>query len=96
MGVNDFLDGNEAEDLELLRITNEDERKQVARLAAVRQRRDDDAVRRARERLATEAADPEVNLMPALIEAARCEVTVGEMMGSLAGVFGRYVEVPVL
>ncbi len=96
VGVNDFLDGNEAEDLELLRITNEDERKQVARLAAVRQRRDDDAVRRARERLATEAADPEVNLMPALIEAARCEVTVGEMMGSLAGVFGRYVEVPVL
>ncbi len=96
VGVNDFLDGNEAEDLELLRITNEDERKQITRLATVRQRRDDDAVRRARERLATEAADPEVNLMPALIDAARAEVTVGEMMATMAGVFGRYVEVPVL
>ena len=96
VGVNDFLDGNEAEDLELLRITNEDERKQISRLATVRQRRDDDAVRRARERLATEAADPEVNLMPALIDAARAEVTVGEMMATMAGVFGRYVEVPVL
>ncbi|MHB8334058.1 MAG: acyl-CoA mutase large subunit family protein [Acidimicrobiales bacterium] len=96
VGVNDFLDGNEAEDLELLRITNEDERKQITRLAAVRQRRDDDAVRRARERLASEAADPEVNLMPALIDAARAEVTVGEMMATMAGVFGRYVEVPVL
>ena len=96
VGVNDFLDGNEAEDLELLRITNEDERKQITRLATVRQRRDDDAVRRARERLASEAADPEVNLMPALIDAARAEVTVGEMMATMAGVFGRYVEVPVL
>ncbi len=96
VGVNDFLDGNEAEDLELLRITNEDERKQMSRLATVRQRRDDDAVRRARERLATDAAVAEVNLMPALIDAARAEVTVGEMMSSLAGVFGRYVEVPVL
>ncbi len=96
VGVNDFLDGNEAEDLELLRITNEDERKQIARLTTVRQRRDDDAVRRARERLANEAADPEVNLMPALIDAARAEVTVGEMMATMAGVFGRYVEVPVL
>ncbi len=96
VGVNDFLDGNEAEDLELLRITNEDERKQMSRLATVRQRRDDEAVRRARERLATDAAVAEVNLMPALIDAARAEVTVGEMMSSLAGVFGRYVEVPVL
>ena len=96
VGVNDFLDGNEAEDLELLRITNEDERKQITRLAVVRQRRDDDTVRRARERLANEAADPEVNLMPALIDAARAEVTVGEMMTTMAGVFGRYVEVPVL
>lgn len=96
VGVNDFLDGNEEADLELLRITNADERKQVTRLAAVRQRRDDDAVRRARERLANEAGEPATNLMPALIDAARVEVTVGEMMTSLAGVFGRYVEVPVL
>ena len=44
---------------------------QVERLAAVKQARDDDAVRRALSRLSAEAADPEVNLMPALIEAAR-------------------------
>jgi methylmalonyl-CoA mutase N-terminal domain/subunit len=30
--------------------------------------------------------------MPALIEAARNDVTVGEMMNAMAGVFGRYVE----
>ena len=96
VGVNAFTEGNEDADLELLRVTNEDERKQIARLATVRQRRDDDAVRRTRERLARDAADASVNLMPALIDAARAEVTVGEMMTSLVGVFGRYVEVPVL
>jgi methylmalonyl-CoA mutase, N-terminal domain len=65
---------------------------QVERLAAVKQARDDDAVRRALSRLSTEAADPEVNLMPAFIEAAHNLVTVGEAMGALESVFGTYVE----
>ena len=43
-------------------------------------------------RLAKEAADPEVNLMPALIEAARRHVTVGETMRALESVFGIFVE----
>jgi len=34
--VNDFTEGNDDADLEILRITNEDERKQVARLNDVR------------------------------------------------------------
>ena len=44
-------------------------------LAAVKQARDDDAVRRALARIAADAADPTVNLMPALIEAAHDHVT---------------------
>jgi methylmalonyl-CoA mutase N-terminal domain/subunit len=35
-------------------------------------------------------------LMPALVNAARAYVTVGEMMGALEVVFGRHVEVPTL
>ena len=35
-----------------------------------------------------------MNLMPALINAARADVTVGEMMGAMEKVFGRHVEVP--
>jgi methylmalonyl-CoA mutase N-terminal domain/subunit len=92
VGANRFLEGNDDADLETLRFSGEDERKQRARVESVRQNRDDDAVRRCLEILATEAADPEVNLMPVLIEAARHEVTVGEMMSAMAGVFGRYVE----
>ena len=96
VGVNGFLEGNDDADLELLRITNDDEKRQVERLHDVRERRDADAVHRARARLATEAADPEVNLMGALIDAAHARVSVGEVMATLADVFGRYVEQPVL
>ena len=96
VGVNGFLEGNDDADLELLRITNDDEKRQVERLHDVRERRDADAVHRARARLATEAADPEVNLMGALIDAAHARVSVGEVMTTLADGFGRYVEQPVL
>ena len=96
VGVNDFLEGNEEQDLAILRITNEDERKQLDRLAAVRRDRDDRAVREALARLAREAAQSDTNLMPALIDAAKSYVTVGEMMSAMASVFGRYVEVPSL
>jgi methylmalonyl-CoA mutase N-terminal domain/subunit len=65
---------------------------QVQRLASLKQERDDDSVRRALSRLSTEAVDPAVNLMPALIEAARSMVTVGEAMRALEAVFGTYVE----
>jgi methylmalonyl-CoA mutase N-terminal domain/subunit len=34
--------------------------------------------------------------MPALIEAAQSYATVGEMMRTMAGVFGRHVEAPSL
>jgi methylmalonyl-CoA mutase N-terminal domain/subunit len=96
VGVNDFLEGNDDHDLEILRITNADEQRQIGRLNEVRQLRDDDAVRVALENLTKDAVDPEINLMPALINASHAYVTIGEMMGAMEGVFGRYVEVPTL
>ncbi len=45
---------------------------------------------------AKEAADPEVNLMPTLIDAANTYATLGETMNTLADVFGRHVEVPTI
>jgi methylmalonyl-CoA mutase N-terminal domain/subunit len=96
VGVNDFTEGNNDADLEILRITNEDERKQVQRLNEVKRDRDDERVALAIEELTLDATDPEVNLMPALINAARANVTVGEMMGAMEKVFGRHIEVPTL
>src|ERR1700722_12888248 len=42
VGVNDFLEGGDDDDLETLRITNEDERKQLSRLERVRRDRNDE------------------------------------------------------
>jgi methylmalonyl-CoA mutase N-terminal domain/subunit len=62
----------------------------------VRKDRNDGAVLAAREQLQRDASQPDVNLMPALINAANSYVTLGEMMSSLGEVFGRHVEVPVI
>ena len=96
VGVNRFLEGNNESDLEILRITNEDETRQRQRLASVKQDRDEGTVLDALDRLAKDAVDPEVNLMPALVGASQVYATVGEMMNTMAGVFGRHVEVPTI
>jgi methylmalonyl-CoA mutase N-terminal domain/subunit len=96
VGVNRFTEGNEHDDLDILAITAEQERAQVKRLQAVKADRDSGAVVDALARLSREAGDGEVNLMPALIDAVHTYATEGEIMDALAGVFGRYVENPVI
>ncbi|MCX6515033.1 MAG: methylmalonyl-CoA mutase family protein [Actinobacteria bacterium] len=96
VGVSHFLEGNDEEEIDLLRITNEDEQKQRRRLEAVRSSRNSAAVAESLAVLETEAADPEINLMPALINASNARATVGEMMKSMGTVFGRHIEVPTI
>jgi methylmalonyl-CoA mutase N-terminal domain/subunit len=96
VGVSGFKEGNDDDDLDILRISNEDETRQRKRLDAVRQDRDQNAVDAVLAKLRTEAADPEVNLMPTLIEASQVYATLGEMMAAMADVFGRHTEVPVI
>ena len=96
VGVSHFLEGNDEEEIDLLRITNEDEQKQRRRLEAVRLSRNSAAVAESLAVLETEAADPEINLMPALINASNAQATVGEMMKSMGTVFGRHIEVPTI
>jgi methylmalonyl-CoA mutase N-terminal domain/subunit len=96
VGVNRFTEGNEETDIPILQITNEDEARQLKRLDAVRHDRDQSAVDAALARLSAEAEDPEVNLMPALVDAVSTYASLGEIMGTLAGVFGRHVETPTI
>ena len=96
VGVNRFTEGSEENTLDLLQITNEDEVRQLKRLEKVRQDRDPAAVAAALARLRDEAADPEVNLMPALIDTATTYATLGETMRALADVFGRHTETPTI
>jgi methylmalonyl-CoA mutase N-terminal domain/subunit len=96
VGVNRFTEGNDDDAIPVLEITNEDEARQLKRLDQVRHDRDQAAVDAVLAKVRAEAADPERNLMPTLIEAVSTYATLGEVMSALADVFGRYVEVPTL
>jgi methylmalonyl-CoA mutase N-terminal domain/subunit len=96
IGVNRFIEGNQDDPIELLQITNEDEARQLKRLDQVRHDRDQAAVDAALAQLAVDAADPERNLMPTLIETVRTYATLGEIMHMLGTVFGQHVETPTI
>ena len=93
VGVNDFTEGNDEAQIELLKITNEDEQRQIKRLQAVRADRDQAAVDAALVDLGR-VAETDANLMPALIDTVRTRATLGEIINTLADVFGRYTEQP--
>jgi methylmalonyl-CoA mutase, N-terminal domain len=93
VGVNDFTQDDEV-DPEILRIDPALERKQVDRLAATKAGRDSAAVEAALSAL-KQAAGGDANLMPPIIEAARAQVTEGEMVAAMQEVFGTYTELPV-
>ncbi|HKO28948.1 MAG TPA: methylmalonyl-CoA mutase family protein, partial [Solirubrobacteraceae bacterium] len=94
VGVNAYTEGDDL-DTDILRIDPEFETEQVTRLRTVRESRDPDAVTRALDALVEAAGDPRHNLMPLLVEAARANVTEGEIVSALQTVFGSYREAPV-
>jgi methylmalonyl-CoA mutase N-terminal domain/subunit len=70
--------------------------RKVARLREVRRRGDGARVAALLDRLAAEARDPSVNLMPVTIELVEARATMGEITARLREVFGTYVERPVI
>jgi methylmalonyl-CoA mutase N-terminal domain/subunit len=75
----------------LFRLDPEGERRQTARVAALRARRRADGCQAALARVAAAAADGS-NLVPAIIDAVENLATVGEISDTLRGVFGEYEE----
>jgi methylmalonyl-CoA mutase N-terminal domain/subunit len=96
VGVNGFTGGNEEPEPDTLHLGPEVEEAQRKRLAEVRRHRSAGAVSAALERLAGDASHADRNLMPAIFEAVRAYATVGEMINTLAGVFGRWEEQAVI
>ena len=92
VGVNGFTDGDDDTQPPTLYVEPVVEERQLKRLADTRAARDTSTVERALARLGREAAEPDTNLMPALIEAARSYATLGEAMHKLEGVFGTWTE----
>ena len=92
VGVNEFTDGNEDDETNLLRIDHSVEELQRKRLEAVKQERDSTAVEASLAAIRTAAADPTVNLMPPIIDAVKTYATEEEISNAMRDVFGTYVE----
>jgi methylmalonyl-CoA mutase N-terminal domain/subunit len=93
VGVNDYVLEDD-EEIPILRIDPELERKQKGRVEATKTRRDSGEVERTLDALKSAAAT-DANLMPAILDCARARVSEGEMVETLQTVFGSYTELPV-
>jgi methylmalonyl-CoA mutase N-terminal domain/subunit len=94
VGVNRYQDPDE-KPIEILKIDQSLEDKQVERVRALRARRDEEAAEAALARLTADAAVEDRNLMPAIVDASRVYVTMGEMCDALRDVWGTWRETPV-
>jgi methylmalonyl-CoA mutase N-terminal domain/subunit len=90
VGVNDFI-AEEPRTIPTLRIDAEIERTQIARLNALRAKRDSARAKSAITELQRRAATTE-NLLPAILTAVESYATIGEISDALRRVFGEYQE----
>jgi methylmalonyl-CoA mutase N-terminal domain/subunit len=94
VGVNRYQHEDEVP-LEILKIDPALEAEQIARVQALRARRDSAVVESALARLKEEAAREDRNLMPAIVDASKAHVTMGEMCDALREIWGVWRETPV-
>jgi methylmalonyl-CoA mutase N-terminal domain/subunit len=93
VGVNRFkLEGEELE-IPLLKIDEQVEIDQCEAVRSVRAKRDNDKTAREIDRLKNTARGTD-NLMPVILDCARCYCTEGEIIKGLKEVFGEYQEPP--
>jgi methylmalonyl-CoA mutase N-terminal domain/subunit len=90
VGVNDFM-AKEERSIPTLRIEPEIERSQIARLNALRAKRDSAKTHAALAELQRRGATTE-NLLPAILAAVEAHATIGEISDALRRVFGEYQE----
>ena len=94
VGVNRYQTEGD-EEIPILRIDPDLERKQIERLAAFKARRDPAVVDRRIAELAEASSRPDRNLMPVLVDAVRDGVTLGEVCDTWRRVWGTWREQPV-
>jgi methylmalonyl-CoA mutase, N-terminal domain len=94
VGVNRYQTEDD-EDVHILRIDPDLERRQIERLRAFKARRDSAAVERRLAALSEAASVPDRNLMPFIVDAVRDGVTLGEICDAWRRVWGTWREQPV-
>jgi len=91
VGVNKFQVEEHGGDVDLLRIDEQVEKGQVAKLKQVKEERDNEAVRFRLTELKT-AAEGTENLVPKILDAVKVYASLGEISNVLRDVYGEYVE----
>jgi methylmalonyl-CoA mutase N-terminal domain/subunit len=91
VGVNHFEEGSGDIAIDTLRIDGEVEKRQVAKMAAMRAGRDAAAVERTLVAL-TEACRSDENVVPRILDCARAYCTLYEIRAAMEEVFGSYKE----
>ena len=91
VGVNQYVEEDEKIEIPILEITREMHDRQVSRLQALRERREEAAVEASLEEVRSVCAGTG-NVMPSLIKAARNYCTLGEIVDVMREVFGTYRE----
>ncbi len=95
IGVNRFVDDEEAQGIDTHPYDPEAAARQIARTRRVRAARDPSKYRSVMERLVAVAGDDRQNLMPVTIEAVEAGATMGEIVDVLKKLWGTYRENPV-
>jgi 2-hydroxyisobutanoyl-CoA mutase large subunit len=95
IGSNKFVDNSDTTAIEVHHVDPEAEARQIARLNATREKRDNERVKELLDRLEHDAQDTSVNLMPITVELVKARASIGEIVSRLRTVFGVYVEEPV-
>ena len=91
VGVNEFMTEETGLTIPLLRVGEEADREQRVRMKRMRDARDNDLVTRRLDALRTAARGSE-NLMPYILDCARCYCTLYEIRRAMEDVFGAYRE----
>jgi methylmalonyl-CoA mutase N-terminal domain/subunit len=91
VGVNRFTEGSGDIEIDTLRIDKNVEERQRARMAKLREERDDERVEAALEAL-RQAAEDGSNVVPHILECARAYCTLYEIRAAMEKVFGAYRE----
>ena len=90
VGVNKYQKENEEPPKDLLKVDASVGEKQKKKLAEVKAKRDNAAVKSALEALKKACEDEKENLMPHILTAVKTYATLGEICGVMRSVFGEY------
>jgi methylmalonyl-CoA mutase N-terminal domain/subunit len=88
VGVNKFVT-DQVDDVDILKVDPESEQRQLARLKAFKERRDQAAVDAKLDAL-RDVARGDGNMLPPMREALAAEASLGEVCGAMRDVFGEY------